>query len=179
LKLFDTSAIIFFLNEIPKFDCINHLCHMSENINISRDVYNEYIEDNLKDDSSSVFDLRHSNTLDIHIKYDRIKILIMEINALTDQIKRRYPNLGNGEISIIALGMLMKDENNNYCCVLDDGPARSVAIKYDLELTGSIGLLIKIRDNNGWDNKKMQEIINTIRVSDFRVSEDLLGRLLW
>lgn len=178
MKLFDTSVLILFLTEIPEFDCINHLCYMNEDINISKEVYNEYNEDYLKKKSISRSDLLDSNTLDNYIENDKIKLLVMEINSLKEIIKRRYPTLGQGELSIIALGLLVQG-NNNYCCVLDDGTARLVADKYNLELIGSIGLLIKIRDNNGWDNEKMQNIKNAIQASDFRASEELLGRLLW
>lgn len=179
MKLFDTSVLIFFLREIGEFDCINHLCHMDEDINISEEVYNEYIEDYIKEKLTSNQDLRGLNTLNDYIMNDKIKMLIMEIESLKENIKRRYPTLGEGELSIIAIGLLIKENNNNYCCVLDDGTARFAAAKYNLELTGSIGLLINIRDNNGWDNKKMLDIIEAIQNSDFRASDELLGRLLW
>lgn len=176
MKLCDTSAIIFFLKEIPEVNCINHLCYMREDLNISEEVYDEYHEDSL---GKTLISRSDSITLDEYIEEDKIKLLIMEIGILKDKIKRRYPTLGQGELSIIALGLLMQEEHVNYSCVLDDGIARSAAAKYNLDLTGSIGLLIHIRDNNGWDNEKMECIINKIRLSDFRVSEKVLRRLLW
>lgn len=174
MKLFDTSVLILFLDYIPDINCINILCDFGEDINITPEVYNEYSLNN----ESSLIRINHSdveNSINHYIDNNKIKIIKKEIESIKDKIRTRHPTLGKGEISIIALGILLN--NNDYYCVLDDKTARDVAIKYNLQLTGSIGLMIKIRDEDTWDDDELSQIVEKIRSSDFRVSDEILGRL--
>ena len=91
-------------------------------------------------------------------------------------LKNRYPYLGNGELSILQWGLNI-NEKVSYYCVLDDLHARKVAKKLNLSLSGSIGLILLLKDKNNYSSEKIEEIIESIKNCNFNISENILNKL--
>lgn len=169
MKLLDTSVIILFADFIFQWECIDHLHNIKENLRTTTEVHGEYysnseawmIEDILKD----------------LINENKLKIIVCDLNDSKREIKHRFPNLHDGELSILSLGKFLKSEDINYYCVLDEKHARKAARNMDLKFTGSIGLLKKIKDSDIWDNSELKDLVEAISGSPFWVSEKVLMEL--
>ena len=101
----------------------------------------------------------------------------MNIDDKKQKIISRYPNLGEGEASIIAIAMVLKEEGIEYHCVLDDRTARSKAKLLNLNLTGSIGIIKILKESCKWDESKINCVIDKINDSPFRITNKVLGEL--
>ena len=77
-----------------------------------------------------------------------------------------------GEASAIALAM----ETMNSILIIDDLKGRKVAEKLGLNYSGTLGLLLFAR--NSGIIKDISIIIDKIRATNFRISEDILTSLL-
>lgn len=75
------------------------------------------------------------------------------------QLKNRYPQLGNGELEVIALGIKLKGENGKYCCILNDKHARRAAKDCGLCHYTTKDLLFHLMDKGVMDKEKVSEII--------------------
>jgi len=60
-----------------------------------------------------------------------------EINVM----KRRYPKLDSGEIQVLLMGKECKEKDEEYYCVIDEGPGRQIAKRDSLCLKGTVGIL--------------------------------------
>lgn len=161
MKLLDNSSITLFLLEIPQYDFLKELYNLNESLNITQHVKNEF------DCTGKV------SELEFYLSNEIIKLEEVNFNP---KLKMRYPNLGSGELSIIQWGLNLKDQCQ-YCCILDDLPARKVAKDLDLPISGSIGLIIIVKDKNNYSKDKIEEIIKSIDKSNFRISKHVLNRL--
>jgi len=161
MNLLDTSCLSLFLLEIPQYDFINELYESNESLNITNYVKQEFdIVDKL-------------NFLEAYLNNGRVKLDVIDYDPI---LKKKYPFLGEGELSIIQWGLNLKDKIN-YCCILDDSRARKIANELNLSLSGSIGLIILLRDRNNYSLEKRDNIIRDIRESDFRVDEKILNKI--
>lgn len=75
--------------------------------------------------------------------------------------------IDKGEASAIALAL----ETPNSTIILDDYKARKVAEKLGLEITGTIGIIIKAKKKG--IIKSIKPILEKIKNTDFRLSEEL------
>lgn len=165
MKLMDTSSLILFLDFIPEYEFLITFAENGEIIIITPPVEKEYYN-KIKSFKNNEYTLENLiNT----------EILFKEECVIEDIFKTRYFQLGEGEKSIISLGMKYKEQNKEYYCVLDDKNARKVANKLGLNVKGSIGLLLLLKDKNLLTNSK--EVVNKIKNSNFRVSDNILERL--
>ena len=165
MKLMDTSSIIFFLDEIPEYEFIITFSQNGEIMIITPVVENEYYE---KSGNNTNSDYNLNNLL-------KDKILLKDNCEINEIFKKRYFKLGIGEKSIMSLALEYKEQNKEYYCVLDDSDARSIAEKLGLNLTGSIGLLLKLKEKGLIEDPN--EVVNKIRESPFRISEEILEGL--
>ena len=111
--------------------------------------------------------------LDEYLDNKIIKLEHIDYNPL---LKKRYPFLGDGELSIIQWGLNLK-ESCSYYCIIDDLHARKVAEKLNLSISGSIGLIILLKNKNNYSYDKIDKIIESIKNSEFRISENILNKL--
>lgn len=161
MKLLDTSCLSLFLLEIPVYDFLNELFCINESLNITKQVENEFM---FKDPS---------NKLDEYVNSGKI---LLNNNIEYDELKRRYPMLGKGELSIIQWGLNLKD-TCSYHCVLDDLKARKIATSLGLSISGSVGLIVILKEKNKYSKYKIDEIIDSIENSNFRISDFVLNKL--
>lgn len=161
MKLLDNSSITLFLLEIPQYDFLKELYALKESLNITQHVKKEF------EKTGNV------NKLESYFSNEIIKL--EEVN-FSPKLKMRYPNLGNGELSIIQWGLNLKGQCRYYC-ILDDLLARKIAKNLDLSISGSIGLIIIVKDKNKYSKDKIEEIINSIDKSNFRISKNVLNKL--
>ena len=160
MKLLDNSSISLFILEIPEDDFLMELNKVNESLNITNHVKNEF---------------KQSGYLEKLDKYLSNEIINLK-NIDCSSLKKRYPFLGDGELSIIQWGLNIK-EDNSYYCILDDLHARKVAEKLNLSLCGSIGLIILLKNKNDYSSEKIEEIINSILNSRFNISKNILNKL--
>ncbi|MGM0411444.1 MAG: DUF3368 domain-containing protein [Bacillota bacterium] len=98
----------------------------------------------------------------------------IEVKTLSDL---KYFNLMKnfvdpGEASTIALSVEMDDNK----IILDDLKARKLAQKLNIEITGTIGVLIKARQKD--IVKSSSSVMNKLKDEGFRISEELENELL-
>lgn len=93
----------------------------------------------------------------------------IEINAPTDKYRQKILELqiDKGEASAIALALEIPDS----VIILDDQKARKVAEKLGLEITGTIGLIIKAKLRGIIPSIK--PFLVKIRKTDFRLSDEI------
>lgn len=157
MKLLDNSCLSLFICEVPQYNFLKELYDLEVSLNTTMYVKNEF---NQKINHDEIF----KNMISVSdIDYD-------------EQLKKRYPMLGNGELSIIQWGLMLKDKTT-YQCILDDLNARKVASGLGLSLSGSIGLIIWLKNKNNYSDEKINKIIQDIDESNFRVSSKVLSKL--
>lgn len=155
MKLLDTSPISLFILEIPDYDFLTELYEANESLNITNYVKNEFKE---------------TGNMEKLEEYLDKGIINLENIDYNQSLKVRYPFLGNGELSIIQGGLNLKD-SCFYQCIIDDLAARRVAEKLNLTISGSVGLLILLKNKNLYSKDKIDEIIESIDKSNFHISK--------
>jgi len=169
MKFLDTSVIILFTDYIPQVCCIDHLHEISNDLKISKNVHNEYYQE-----TTLWID---ENILKKYIDNGKISIVKKDLTNDIKKLNLRYPNLHEGELSIIALGIICKNLTKEYFCVIDDKNARKIAKNLELELTGSVGLIKLIKNEKNWSSGYLDDVIENIKESPFFVSNDILKEL--
>ncbi len=131
-------------------DKINRLALLQEfysEIYISPEIENEYGK-NIPD---------WIKTIEVNDK-QRQKILELELDK--------------GEASAIALGL----ENENSLLLIDEKKGRKIALGLGLKITGTLGLLIKAKEDNLIDSLRIE--IEKMKQEGFRMSEKLIEKIL-
>lgn len=77
-----------------------------------------------------------------------------------------------GEASAIALAFELPEG----VLVLDDLKARKVAKSLNLKITGSLGLLVKLKQQG--HIRELREVLNQVKKTDFRISENIIKKIL-
>lgn len=166
MKLMDTSSIILFLDRIPEYEFIIGFSENGEVMIITSVVEEEYYKKTISSFDNPNYNLNQLLNDEIILKEN------YPINSL---IQNRYFNLGKGEQSIISLALKYHEQNKEYFCVLDDKDARKIAKKLGLNVKGSIGLLLLLKEKGLLENPI--EVADKIRQSNFRISEKILEEL--
>lgn len=166
MKLMDTSSLIIFLERIPEYEFLITFSETGEIMIITSDVEKEY---NKKRDFSK-FNENYNLEKLIHDG-----MIIKEDCEMHDLFINRYFYLGEGEKSIMSLALKYKEQSKEYFCVLDDKDARKIAFQLGLNVTGSIGLLLLLKEKGLLTNT--DEIVEKIRKSSFRISDRILEEL--
>lgn len=98
----------------------------------------------------------------------------VKIESPKDKIKQTLLELqvDKGEASAIALAL----ETEHATIILDDQKARKVAEKLDLEVTGTLGVIIKAKNNNLIPSVK--PLLLKLSVTNFRLSKALENEAL-
>lgn len=166
MKLMDTSSIILFLEHIPEYEFLITFSETGEIMIITPQVEEEY---NIKR-NTSLFNENYNIE-----KLINEEILIKKDSEINSLFKNRYFFLGKGEKSIMSLALEYEEQSLDYYCVLDDFKARRVALKLGLNVKGSIGLLLILKERGLLKNSN--EIVEKIRDSQFRISDNILEEL--
>lgn len=98
----------------------------------------------------------------------------IEVFEVSESSHKRFLQLelGKGEASAIALGLM----NKKSLLLLDDRKARIIAKKLNLQVLGTLGVLIKAKENKLI--LSLKEEIYKLKEVDFRMSEDLIQKIL-
>ena len=166
MKILDSSVVILFLNDIGGKEYLALLSRNNVNLHIPDSVYNEIIDDNQVHDLNSL------------ISQKVITKMVGNNPSEEVALKRRFPNLGNGEINVLCWGLKLKDSGTQYYCVIDEKLGRNAATKLQLHLTGSIGLLRILKERKLLSSEQLKIIVEDIKKSPFRVSEEVLRSLV-
>lgn len=163
MKLMDTSSIILFLEFISEYEFIIKFHESGEVMITTAQVEREY---NQKKDSSI-------HNLDYNLnKLLEDGIIIKENCEINEIFNRRYFKLGIGEKSIMSLALEYQEQGHESYCVIDDRYAREVAQKLGLNVKGSIGLLLLLKEKGLLENPN--EVVSKIKESPFRISDKIL-----
>ncbi|OPY28133.1 MAG: hypothetical protein A4E27_00402 [Methanobacterium sp. PtaU1.Bin242] len=166
MKILDSSPLILFLDKIDEMDCLFILSTEIDELKLPKSVYKEFID---KGDNSILDELIDDGTLDI----------IGGISVQEEkQIRSRWPNLGMGEINVLAWAERLKKNEADFVCVLDDSNARKACELMGFPLTGSLGLLKILKINGFLSPSRIIEIVDKIKNSDFRIKDNILEDLL-
>lgn len=91
------------------------------------------------------------------------------VDSAKDKYRQRLLelNLGKGESSAIALAL----ELENVVLILDDNKARKIAMRFDINVTGTLGVIINAKLTSVIPSIK--PILEKLKKTDFRLSNDL------
>jgi len=108
-------------------------------------------------------------TIDIAIEYGEALPDWVEIGIVTDIYRQRIleMQIDKGESSAIALAL----ETPNSTVILDDYKARKIAEKLGINLTGTIGVIIKAKLKGIIPSIK--PFLEKIKSTDFRLSKEI------
>ena len=98
-------------------------------------------------------------------------IIIRKVDSQSNQ-RVLQQILGAGESSAIAMCL----ELPGALVVIDDLKARRLARSLNLQITGSLGLLVKAKEKGYID--KLAPVLNDIQLTDFRISENIIKKIL-
>ena len=83
------------------------------------------------------------------------------------QVRREPPTVGRGEREVIALGLELSCP-----VVLDDRKARQRARRLGLEITGTLGVLLRLHDF-GFTSRAIEEDMQLLEEAGMRISPEL------
>jgi predicted nucleic acid-binding protein len=85
---------------------------------------------------------------------------------------KHYPIVGNGEASLFSVALL----NKNIYLIIDDFKARKLANFYNINFTGTIGVLIAAKQL-GYINK-IRPLLDKINLTNFRLTNEIEAKAL-
>lgn len=94
-----------------------------------------------------------------------------------DELSNRYLGLGSGELSVLVLGEEYESNGSEYFCVLDDGRARTVCERLDLELKGSLGVFRDLIAEGVMELEEADALVREMKANGSRFPEDHLELL--
>ena len=95
-----------------------------------------------------------------------------------DYLSRRYPQLHKGEIGVISVSLEYNKSGDRCICLLDDDYARDISKKLHLRTTGIVGLALWEKENGDICRSECKTIYENISKSGFRLSQDILNKLI-
>lgn len=108
-------------------------------------------------------------TIDIVIEYGETLPKWVEIQSVTDKYRQQLLELqiGKGESSAIALAL----ETPDCTIILDDYKARKIAERLGINITGTIGVIVKAKLKGIIPSIK--PLLEKIKETDFRISAEI------
>lgn len=150
--ILDTSVLIAFFEELKRPDI---LFKSKFSLNIPNPVFLEIKKG------------RTFEKIKPHIESE-IRVLEKGDEKMFEEIKNRYPFLGNGEVGVIVDGIAHRDRKLEYLCIIDDKQGRKVAEKFSLKFCGTIGLLRLLKTSGIIDDIELNSLIKILNQSAFR-----------
>jgi predicted nucleic acid-binding protein len=113
-------------------------------------------------------------TEDIADEYENELPLWFEIGIVKDIQKQNLLELqiDKGEASAIALAL----ESENPTVILDDWKARKIAELIGLNITGTLGMILKSKEKG--IIPKVKPLLDKIKLTNFRISQELENEIL-
>lgn len=163
MKILDTSAIICTFTEINEPEIVLKWKDRGHALTIPNVVYKELCA--------------NANTISKVKPYTedgRISITTTTNEEDIKKFKVRHLNLGNGEISVILTSISLNKKGKKYYAVIDDKQARKVAKQYNVNLTGTFGLLMALKSKGLIDIKYYNMVREKFKNSGFRINVEEL-----
>ena len=157
--IFDASPLIAIFNSIRRPDVFEDILKLDNNL-----VITEYVFLELRDPYTRA---------NIEKLLDENKIKLLKKSTL-DEIQKFYTKamrIQDGETDMILTYQKLERYQNNICCIIDDRKARKAAL-LDIKYTGLLGLLQKLVDKKIKSRDKVNEIIELLDRSSFRMPKD-------
>jgi len=154
--ILDTTALIAFYTELQRPDLLKSLRDFGYELIIPRAVYEE-----LKPDGNF-------KQIDWDVKNGVISILDEVPQGELMRLRFRFPSLHDGELEVIWWGRKFHSEGENYFCVLDDKTARKSASRFELRITGTIGILNLLNELEVITKEQKKELCISLVKSGFR-----------
>ncbi|CEG11922.1 putative nucleic acid-binding protein [groundwater metagenome] len=158
MKLADSSCIVCVFTEINRQFILMDWIKRGYQIIITEQVHKE-LQSNEK-----TYKLVSPEIKKGDITINNI-ITELEINTF----RTRYPSLGLGESSIILTALKFQQERKRYYAILDDKNARKIALKLDLNFTGTYGLLQTLKEKEYIDEQMFNQYKQEMEKSKFRI----------
>jgi len=163
MKIFDASTLIAIFHEGKCESVLEESVKNGYALGIPETVYEELKVNKI--------------TFKLFSKYsDHFEVLPVNKKCIQN-LKKRHPNLHDGELGVMCHAIEENDKNLNIYFV-DDGEARQKCEVYDIRKSGLIGYLLWNKDKEILDNEECKRIYKNLKESPFRISEKLLGRLI-
>lgn len=108
------------------------------------------------------------------IEQNKIKILNYNTIEEIREFQKDFPGLGLGECDSMLSYQKINNGKDKIYCIFDDGKARNKALELNIEFTGLIGLLKLIKDRNIMDSQEIENIVQMLKQSNFRLSADVV-----
>lgn len=164
ILILDASPIIAFYSEIGEPRLLHELTNYGYQLIAPIAVVNEILKG--RKPTWSI--------LERAIKCRNITIFNKFSSSEISGFRRRFPNLHEGEIQVLILGVKMKKAGSEYICVFDEGSARKIATRHGIAKTGTIGLIDVLNDLGIIDKKIKENLLNILNHSKFRIKTSLI-----
>lgn len=157
----DASSLIAFYSEyeLNEPDLIHELTKKNNSLIIPKAVFEE-IKNGRKPTFSILTEAIRKETIELRDDISSEK---------TNSFKKRHPRLHDGEIQVLLLGLKLKASDVPYYCVIDEGPARTIAERNGVAVKGTKGLLILLNQMGIIDKNKMERLLYRLDHCNFRL----------
>lgn len=162
MKLVDSSCLICLFDEINKPFIL---------LDWKRNGHQIIITDQVNDEIKCGDAYK---SISPEIKNGNIEVKNLVSQKELDSFRYRYLKLGKGESSIILAAMKYNKEQKKYYAVLDDKDARKVAKELGVNLTGTYGLLLKLKEKSCITEDVCNQCIQQLKESKFRLDVEKL-----
>jgi predicted nucleic acid-binding protein len=161
IMIIDASSIIAFYSEdeLNEPDLLHTLLQNNRRLIIPIAVYEE-----IRKGGKQTF-----SVLSKAIENNKIKVCSDITPEETELFGKRHPRLGDGELQVLLLGLRHKAKGTAYCCVIDEGAARSIAKRNGLAVKGTKGLIFLLNQIGVIDKSKMENLLYILEHCNFRL----------
>lgn len=156
MKILDSSLLIAIFDEICKPELIDKIIQLGHSIAIPASVYDEIREDSAFADIIRL------------VEQDKIQILTQNTKEEIVIFQKNFPGLGLGESDVMLSYQKLQNGNDRMYCILDDKTARRKAAQLNIQFTGLLGLLKRMKERNIIDSDEVNNIGDRLQASKFR-----------
>jgi predicted nucleic acid-binding protein len=88
----------------------------------------------------------------------------------TIRFGKRYPRLHDGELQVLLLGLKLRTDNAvQYYCVIDEDPARKVALRHNIPVKGTKGLINVLNKIGVINEQRRKNLLYRLDHCNFRL----------
>jgi predicted nucleic acid-binding protein len=155
----DASAIIAFYSEICKPQILHELTEKGHVLIVPTAVVTE-ISKGRKSTWSTLEKAIEEKKITVETDFSQTELQL---------VRNRYPNLHDGEIQVLIVGIKLKKKAAEYKCIIDESPARKIAKRNQIAITGTYGLLDVLNDLGVIEERQKENFLNKLEHSKFRL----------
>ena len=158
----DSSSLII----IAKVNKLEVLLRLYKDIFITKNIYKETVEEGM------IIGASDSKIIKNFVEDNKIKILNLnkKYDNFSNELKKIFPQLGDGESDAISLALQEKDN-----IIMDEKIGRQVCRLYNLKPKGTLRILLEAYKNNIIKEDELKQIINDIIKYKFRIGADVIN----